>query len=185
MAVLRNLNLCRLVKDGSSIGKLFGVMIASVFSFSATVHCASVTVAWNAVTDPGTAGYIVSYGTNSANFRTNINTGTNTSAVISGLVPGQTNYFTVAAYNSASIQGTNSSPIAFIVPGSLGVSASPSLTLSFPVGPGHYYVVQASTNLTAWSNIYQTATESSNVWVTYQDPQSGTLPRRFYRLVLH
>lgn len=145
----------------------------------------SVTVAWNPVTDPGTAGYILFYGTTNGSYATNINVGTNTSAVVSGLVPGQTNYFSVAAYNSANLQGPNSPAMAYIVPGKLEVSSIGGLNLSFPVSPGHYYVVEASTNLSVWTNIWQSSTQSSNIWLSYQDTQASSFSRRFYRLVLH
>jgi hypothetical protein len=146
----------------------------------------SVTVAWNAGTDPGIAGYVLYYGTTNGNYSTNINVGTNTSAVVSGLISGQTNYFAVAAYNVANLQGSQSTALPYIVPGSLEMSSSsPANTITFPVSPGHWYAVLASTNLITWTNIWQTPTESSNVWVTYQDTQASSYSQRYYRLVLH
>jgi hypothetical protein len=145
----------------------------------------SVTVAWSPGTDPGLAGYVLYYGTTNGSYTTNINVGTNTSAVISGLVSGQTNYFAIAAYNTLSMQGSLSTALPYIVPGTLSVSSALPGTINFPVGPGHSYTVEASTNLITWTNVYQTSTESSNVWVSYQDPQAGSYSHRFYRLILH
>jgi len=164
------------------------VAAASLTLFSSAVFATQgVTVAWNPGTDPGIAGYVLYYGTTNGTYSTNVNVGTNTSAVISGLVAGQTNYFAVAAYNSANLQGTPSAALPYIVPGRLELtSASSALSLNFPVSPGHWYAVQATTNLMgSWSNIWQTSTEASNVWVSYQDPQASSFSRRFYRLVLH
>lgn len=145
----------------------------------------SVTVAWNPGTDPGIAGYTLYCGTTNGNYSTNINVGTNTSVVVSGLVPGQTNYFAVAAYNVVNLQGTNSPVLTYIVPGCLAMNTGSNGMMSFPVSPGHWYAVQASTNLVSWTNIWQSATESSNVWISYADPQASAYARRFYRLVLH
>ena len=145
----------------------------------------SVMVGWNANTDPGIAGYAVYYGTTNGLYSKRVDVGTNTSATISGLVEGQTNYFAVAAYNTVNMEGTASPALTFIVPGCLKMSSVPANGMSFPVAQGHYYTIQATTNLTSWTNIWQTSTASSNAWVSYQDPQAGSLPRRFYRLVLH
>jgi hypothetical protein len=144
----------------------------------------SVTVGWSPGADPTIAGYVVYYGTTNGMYSTRMDVGTNTSAVISGLVPGKTNYFAVSAYNVAGLEGTPSPALAYIVPGCLKVNPA-SAMLTFPVSPGHWYAVQATTNLNLWTNIWQTATEASNVWVTFQDPQARSFPRRFYRLVLH
>lgn len=146
----------------------------------------SVTVAWNAGTDPGIAGYALYYGTTNGNYSTRVDVGTNTSAAISGLVPGRTNYFAVAAYNAANLEGTPSASLPYIVPGCLVMNSASTLNLTFPVSPGHWYAVQATTNLTStWTNIWQTSTESSNIWVSYQDPSIGSNPKHFYRLVMH
>ena len=57
--------------------------------------------------------------------------------------------------------------------------------LTFSAASGHSYDVQASTNLTTWATIWSSGTVTSNGWVAFQDPQGTTLPKRFYRLVLH
>jgi hypothetical protein len=160
------------------------IALLSILS-SAAMAMQSVMVGWNPGTDPGIAGYAVYYGTTNGVYSKRLDVGTNTSTTISGLVEGQTNYFAVAAYNAASIEGTASSALTFIVPGYLKISSLSGNGMSFPVAQGHYYVVQATTNLVSWTNIWQSSTASSNVWVSYQDPQAGSLPHRFYRLVLH
>ena len=145
----------------------------------------SVMVGWNAGADPSIAGYALYYGTTNGVYSKRVDAGTNTSMTVSGLVEGQTNFFAVAAYNAASIEGTASPALIFIVPGYLKMSSVSGSGMSFPVAQGHYYVVQATTNLTSWTNIWQSSTASSNAWVSYQDPQAGSLPHRFYRVVLH
>lgn len=155
---------------------------------SAASETLSVTIAWNPGSDSDIAGYAFYHGTTNGSNYARMDVGTNTSAVVSGLVPGQTNYFEVSAYNTAYVEGTRSTALPYIVPGYLGVSSGSGLNLTFPVSPGHYYVLEASTNLTnlaSWSNIWQTSTESSNAWISYQDLQAGSYKKRFYRLILH
>lgn len=148
----------------------------------------SVSLAWNPSTDTSTAGYIIYAGKSATNLSSQINVGTNTTVTISGLKEGTTNYFAVGAYNSANVVGTPSTPVSYLVPGLLAMSPSASSTrpplITFPTAVGHWYEVQASTNLITWSNLIQTATATTNAWVSYTDPQ-GLLPRRFYRLIMH
>jgi len=172
--------------NGILSGAFTFALAISILSCPAASVTQSVTVGWNPGTDPGIAGYALYYGTTNGAYSTRIDVGTNTSAVVSGLVPGQTNYFAVSAYNVANLEGTPSTSLPFIVPGYLAVSQGSGMNLNFPVSPGHWYAVQATTNLMAsWTNIWQTSTETSNTWVSYQDPQAGSFPRRYYRLVLH
>jgi hypothetical protein len=147
----------------------------------------SVTLAWHPNATPDTMGYAVYSGSQSGNYSSRLDVGTNTTATISGLKEGQTNYFVVTAYNSARVESIPSSEVAYLVPGMLrliGTSQS-GATLKFPVAPGHWYDVQASTDLKSWASIGQTAVAATNSWVNFQDTNSGSFPRRYYRLVMH
>ncbi|HUD45816.1 MAG TPA: fibronectin type III domain-containing protein [Candidatus Baltobacteraceae bacterium] len=101
---------------------LVALALLPAFCFPAQAF-QSVLLAWNPDTDPATLGYTLSYGTNSGDYENQIDVGTNTSILVSGLVEGQTNYFVVAAYGAQDVQGIPSSPISYIVPsaGSLQV----------------------------------------------------------------
>jgi Fibronectin type III domain len=149
----------------------------------------SVTLAWGPDSDPSVAGYVLSYGETSGSYSNHIDVGTNTTATVTGLTEGTTNYFVVTAYNVIGIQGPPSSQIAYIVPGVIRVAKGPAggspMTISFPVAPGHWYQVQVSTDLKSWTTILQTTTAAANTWTTFQDTQSKGVSRRFYRLVLH
>ena len=149
----------------------------------------NVSLAWNPSADSSTTGYLLYAGNSTTNYTSQINVGTNTTVTLSGLTAGATNYFAVSAYNAANIVGTPSAPITYIVPGLLVMSHASGTgnipTLNFPEAPGHWYEVQASTNLTVWSNIYQSPTATTNAWASFQDPQAGSFRSRFYRLVMH
>jgi hypothetical protein len=146
----------------------------------------SVSLAWNPVTSTPVAGY--AFYLVGANGVSRFDVGTNTDITLTGLQEGQTNYFAVSAYNSARIEGSVSSLASYLVPG-LVVLSPPSkpgnhATVSFPVAVGHFYQIQASTNLQAWTSIGQTTTSTSNAWVNFQDPQTGPFSKRFYRLIM-
>ena len=145
-------------------------------------------LAWNPVINTPVAGYALYVGNLSGSYTSRIDVGTNTQVTITGLKEGKTNYFAVTAYNSARIESPISSAVPYIVPGLLLFApphgAVTGGTISFPVAAGHSYELQASTNLSKWTNLWQTAVWSSNAWEEYEDWNSSSYPRRFYRLIM-
>jgi len=173
------------------VAKRLAALVALLLGLSAatSVHAVqSVSIAWNPSSDPSTVGYVVYAGT-TTNYTAQLNVGTNTAVTLTGLPEGSTNYFAVSAYNAANIASVLSPPIAYIVPGLLVMTPVPGSSrppnISFPTAPGHWYEIQASTNLTVWTNIIQTATATTNAWVSYADPKASSFSHRFYRLVMH
>jgi hypothetical protein len=152
----------------------------------------SVSLAWNPDTDPGVAGYNVYYGTSTGQYSSKLGSGTNTTATITGLKEGTTNYFAVSAYNSAGVEGPRSAEIHYIVPGLLVIAPTTNQSLSlgmpvpgtlrFPVAAGHNYAVQATQDFKTWTTISTTGLMSSNQWWTVSDPASARFRFRFYRL---
>ena len=76
----------------------------------------SVSLAWNADTDPSVVGYNVWYGTSSNSLTETQNVGASTSATVSGLSTGITYYFAVTAYNAAGINSTYSNEVPYTPP---------------------------------------------------------------------
>jgi Fibronectin type III domain len=183
---------CKSSKAVSIVSKKWRwwVVLFSVMLFAPKVIYAdqSVTLGWNASTDTSVAGYYIYHGTASGVYTDKNDVGTNTVATVSGLQAGQTNYFAVTAYNSAKMESPFSAEVSFIVPGVLQLTKSTnsnSFNIKFPVAQGHWYEVQASVDLQSWTTISQTATETSNTWIQFSDPQSNLFSKRFYRLILH
>jgi hypothetical protein len=148
----------------------------------------SLPLAWDPSISPNVAGYIVYYGADGTNFEYSVDVGTNTSYVVCGLQPGETNCFAVIAYNTHGVESPPSNIISYIVPGLLSVAPktghrSPAI-IRFPVAPGHTYQLQASVNLQTWSTIWQ-STATNNAWTQFQDVEGANLRMRFYRLVWH
>ena len=147
----------------------------------------NVSIAWNASTDPSTAGYVVYAGNSATNYTAQLNVGTNTMVTLTGLTEGTTNFFAVSSYNAAGIVSSPSTAISYIVPGRLLMTSVPGATpsLKFPTASGHWYEVDASTDLKTWTNIYQTTSATNNAWTSFTDPNAHSYSRRFYRLVMH
>ena len=61
---------------------------------------ASKTLSWTAVADSSVLGYKVYWGTESGQYEANADAGPNPTYTVKGLIPGQTYFFAVSAYNS-------------------------------------------------------------------------------------
>ncbi len=148
----------------------------------------SVTIAWNSVTNT-VAGYAVHYGGASHNYTARLDVGTNTLANFSNLQPGATNFFAVTAYDTNGMESDYSTEVAYIVPGVIRfrppAKNGDAVTLQFPVAAGHWYEVQATSDMHTWSTICSTTMMTSNCWSAFQDSKSKVFHSRFYRLVLH
>jgi len=166
-------------------------VLAACLTASAGSAQPTVSLAWNPDADSATAGYVLYSGQASGNYSFRTNVAMNTRATIGGLTSGTTNYFVVTAYNSAGVEGPPSGEISYLVPGAIHLTGhsksgnGTAINMQLSVAAGHWYQVQASTDLKNWSIIGQTATNLSNTWVGFQDNQSPSMPKRFYRLVMH
>jgi len=89
---------------------LFAVMQLSAFATG------SVTLAWNASTDPSVVGYNVYCGGASGVYTNEICAGNATNATISGLVQGTTYYFAATTYAASGLESPFSSEVSYLVP---------------------------------------------------------------------
>src|ERR1039458_479020 len=89
---------------------LFAIMQLSAYATG------SVTLAWNASTDPSVAGYNVYYGGASGAYTNEISVGNATNATISGLVQGTTYYFAATTYAASGMESPFSSEVSYLVP---------------------------------------------------------------------
>ena len=156
-------------------------------------HCFSailipnVLLAWDRSKDTNVVGYYLHYGTNSGDYTMNQDVGSQTSTGIYGLKEGTTYYFAVTASNNEHQESDFSNEVVFTVPGILQTAPrapeNNAMQIKFPVAPGHTYILQASENLLAWSNIWETVGDT-NGWISFSDTDSHRFAQRFYRLLL-
>ena len=170
--------------------KFYAVLIAiGMLAGLNRAAAATATLGWNASSSSDTAGYNLYYGTTSGNYTTKLAVGNVTSATISNLTAGVTYYFSATTVDTNGNESAYSNEATFIVPGILtmskGVNPGDPMLIQFPVASGHWYEVQASTDLHNWATIGQTAVATSNTWLQFTDPNAGSYSSRFYRLVLH
>ena len=91
----------------------------SILSFPLLTHAAQVTLAWDASTDPGIAGYKVYYGTSSGNYQVVIDVGKNAGCTISNLQNDSTYYFAVTGYSTSGVESGYSNEIFYSATGTL------------------------------------------------------------------
>ena len=170
------------------IFRLLFVVCLSLVSLE-KAFASSLTLSWNASESAEVAGYDVYYGTNSGNYPSMINVGDATSVTITNLAPGVTYYFAATAYDAEGDQSAFSGQISYLVPGLLtrapGAAPGSAGKMQFSVAPGSWYEIQATTDLINWSSIWQSSVATTNEWMQFADPDTGSYASRFYRLVMH
>lgn len=183
---------CRFTRASERLSTAIRILGLFVFAFvlAGSLRASeSVSLAWNPVTTTQVSGYAFYLGNTNGVYASRFDVGTNTAITLTGLKEGQTNFFAVAAYDSARIESAPSQAASYIVPGLVRLVGPPKsgghATVSFPVAIGHSYQILASTNLQTWTSIGQTTTSTSNAWFSFQDPQTGPFARRFYRLIMN
>lgn len=172
------------------------VVFFAMFTAATASAERAVTLAWERNADPAAIGYYV-YSQEENASATRINVASLTKVTIPGLKEGLRYTFKVTAYNASGLESVPSNEAGFVVPVTLrllpGSTAVAAKRLQFPMAPGHWYELQASTNLTTWTTIWQTPTASTYAWTEFQDSSSSglgvkkgsNLPKRFYRLKIH
>ena len=101
------------------------VVTLAMLGFGRHVEAASLTLAWDHSTSSNTAGYLVSYGTQSGKYTATVKAGYVTSVSITGLTEGTTYYFSVQSYDSAGTLGSPSPEVS-------GKVSAPVLSISCP-----------------------------------------------------
>lgn len=151
----------------------------------------SVTLAWDRSADSSAVGYrIYAYEENST-APTSFNVLGLTQVTLPGLKEGLRYTFKVTSYNAAGVESapSNEAEITVPVPLQMFPGATPSALrrFQFPVAPGRWYELQASTNMQTWTTVSQTGYPKAYTWTEIQEPDPGIkkgtqLPCRFFRL---
>jgi hypothetical protein len=154
--------------------------------FSATIPPGtSVTLAWDRSPDPNIAGYKIYDGVVSHTYTNVIDVGNATNATISGLIKGQTYYFSATAYNSLGLESGFSGEISYTVPTALPgvvlrVTPAKQVVLTVTGQTGHTYAIQATQTLTNWT-VIGTVTMGASGSMDFTDTNAAGFSKRFYR----
>ena len=122
------------------------LLLAATAGASAQLGAQSVSVAWDACSDPFVAGYVVTWGTASGDYTNAEDTGVQTAITISDLSIGATYYFAVASYDAAGDESPYSTEISYTVPGAVSLSFS-GLTQTYNGAPEAVTVTTSPPNL--------------------------------------
>jgi chitinase len=125
---------------------------------SSNACASSVTLAWDASTDPGVAGYFLYAGTTSGSYSVKLDAGNYTTATVSDLLPGYTYYFAATSYDAYGNESSFSSPeVSAVIPAVLSDTTPPTVTITSPLNGAS---VQKNSSVTI------SATALDNVGVT-------------------
>lgn len=153
-----------------------GLLIAAFFLLSQNAVAGNLNLVWDASTSGNLGGYILSYGTASKTYTSNIDVGNTTSYQLTGLQEGSSYYFAVKAYSIGhTVESTYSNEVSAVVP------IIPPLTADFTVDKtsGAWPLVvsftgSSSSSISSWKwnfgapNIANAT--SQNAVVTYNTP---------------
>ncbi len=178
---------------------IFGLILSQVLLFHTKTHAlpttpiGSLSLAWDASSDPSVMGYRLYQGSQSQVYTSVTDVGSLTTATMSGLAPGLTYYFAVTAYDSSGFESAFSGEISYTVPttsvippnlvAQLAVTFNPfsQAMLSGTAPAGYVYTVMATQDLSSWTAI-GTVSVTANGQFQFIDPTSPLTSFRFYRL---
>jgi len=149
----------------------------------------SITLAWDPSPSSFVTGYYLYSLEENSTSPNQFDAGLATQITIPGLKEGMRYSFTITARSAMGLESAPSTPVSFVVPVPLSINSprfqGDPVRLQFPVASGHWYELQASTDLQAWTTIWQTGVATTYSWIEFQDPRSTRYGTRFYRLQVH
>lgn len=142
-----------------------------------------ISLAWD--NSPDIKLNIVYYGTSSLYYTSHIFTRTNNQITISNLDSNIKYYFSVTSVNTNFIESTLSNEVSeypYSLTAKCEISSNRHMNISFFGLSNHVYIIEASTNLLTWSNIYTTASQSNRQLINFTDTDMVKYQCRFYRI---
>ncbi len=188
------------------IGLAWVLASLSICSAENLIPGSSVTLEWDANSEPDVAGYKLHFGPASGSYPETFDAGNLTTATVA-VVPGATYYFTVTAYNTEGLESPFSNEVTFTapqlpelqvehitppegtglengIPDVTGTALLPDGSLSFTISAqaGQSIQVEASSDLLSW--ICRGILENPTGGIIVTDPDAAAYERRFYRVVM-
>ena len=184
----------------ATLATLLLIMIVILILMSAEnrAGAASVDLSWNASTATNVVNYNVYYGTNTGDYTSKLVVGNQTAAMISGLTPGVTYYFSATANDASGTESDFSGEITYSVPALVtpptqpapptmatlfitpvktgGVVTEVTITSTGPVPAS--WSVETSTDMVHWGAVVSGTSPTVNVSFLTRN-----VPNEFFRLV--
>ncbi len=154
-----------------------GALFALLLAIAAPALAGSITLAWDPVTSPLVAGYVIHYGPGPGNYTASIDAGSVTTRTLSDLTEGATYHFAAAAYDAAHIEGALSNDVAGAIPYSGPVANFSASTVTGPA-PLVLNFINSSTGVItsyAWTFGDSTTSTVANPAKVYSTPGSYTV----------
>lgn len=151
----------------------------------------SITLAWDRSADTSAVGYRVYAFEENSTSATSFNVFGLTQVTLPGLKEGLRYTFKVTSYNADGVESAPSNEAQITVPVPLlmfpGATPTDLRRFQFPVVPGRWYELQASTNMQTWTTVTSTGDPKAYTWTELREPDPGIkkgtqLPCRFFRL---
>ncbi|MCL4849237.1 MAG: IPT/TIG domain-containing protein [Acidobacteria bacterium] len=146
--------------------RLLGFTFGLVALMAIPAAANTVTLAWDANTEPDLQGYRIHYGTGAGIYSNTLDVGNVTTAQVTNLQPGQRYYFAVVAYNTAGLTSPLSAEVNALVP-----APAPTVTAVSPTsGPiqGGTAITVTGTNFRAGATVTIGGVVAQNVVVVNQ-----------------
>ncbi len=152
---------------------LFAVLLA----IAAPALAGSLTLAWDPVSSPLVAGYVIHYGPSPGNYTASIDVGKVTTSTVSGLTEGAIYHFAVAAYDGAHVEGALSSDVAGTTPYTVPVANFSASTVSGPAPLALNFINTSTGTITshAWTFGDGTTSTVANPTKVYSIPGTFTV----------
>ena len=119
------------------------------------------TLAWNPVTSPSLAGYIVYYGPAAGNYPSKIDVNNTTSSIVSNLVEGATYHFAVTAYDASHTESALSADVSATIPYSLPIANFSASTTSGSAPLAMNFLDASTGNISSYAWNFGDATTST------------------------
>ena len=134
---------------GKSVWSRAAFVLASIFVLIASpVHAATLTIGWDAETNPAVVGYVVSYGQQPGVYTVVVDAGNQSVRSISGLADGATYYFAVQSYDGTGLRSSYSPEVIGSTPVAPPVTAPGMPTV---VSPSSSSIGVATTTALSWT----------------------------------
>src|SRR3954447_10756969 len=107
--------MCVLAGLGRVPRRTWALLMLLSLGFTLPVRADNLTLAWDPSSDPSATAYKLYYSTTSGTYSNSVSAGANTTATVSGLLPGNTYFFSATALNDAGLESPFSNEVSYTV----------------------------------------------------------------------